>query len=83
VDAVNREEVREVVQEAVRETLVALGIDAADPIQTQADLAWLRRMRKATASAASKIGAAVIGILVTALAGAIWLGARALLRQGP
>lgn len=77
------DEVRALVRATVQETLVSLGVDQRDPLAVQQDLAWLRRMRQATSSAGSKIGAAVIGLLVTALAGAAWLGARALLRQGP
>lgn len=77
------DEVRALVKATVQETLTTLGVDQRDPLQVQQDLAWLRRTRLGLASASAKVGAAIIGIVVTAAAGACWLGARALLRQGP
>ena len=77
----NRDEVREVVRETVAETLTALGLDQSDPTEVQRDLAWLRDVRKASAGARAKAGAALLGLLVTAVAGACWLGLRALLRD--
>lgn len=77
------DEVRALVKATVHETLTTLGVDQADPLSVQQDFAWLRRMRTATSSAWSKVGATLVGIIVAALAGAAWLGARALLKSGP
>ena len=77
----NREEVREVVKDTVRETLTALGLDAQDPIEVQRDLSWVRQTRLASAAMRAKAGAAVLGLLLTAAATAGWLGLKALLRS--
>lgn len=77
----SKEELRGLVRDTVRETLTSLGVDEDDPLETQRDLAWLRDVRKASAGARAKAGAALIGLLVTAVAGACWLGLRALLRE--
>lgn len=79
----NREEIREIVQETVHETLTSLGVDQANPLEFQKDLAWLRDLRKASASARAKAGAAIIGILLTAAAAAVWTGIRAMVRGSP
>jgi hypothetical protein len=76
------EEVRALVREAVRETLTSIGVDQSDPLEVQRDLAWLRDVRQASRSARGKALAALIGLLVTAAAGALWVGLRALLRPG-
>lgn len=73
------EEVREVVSEAVAETLTRLGFDMSDPVQTQRDLAWLRDLRLASAGARAKAGAALLALLVSAIGAACWLGLKALL----
>jgi len=74
------DEVRALVKATVHETLTTLGVDQASPLEVQQDLAWLRRMRKATATAWGKVGATLVGIVVAAVAGAAWLGAKALLK---
>lgn len=77
------DEVRALVKSTVRETLTALGVDEDDPLEVQRDLAWLRDVRKASAGARAKAGAALLALLVSAVAGASWLGLKALLRAGP
>lgn len=77
------DEVRALVKSTVKETLVTLGVDEDDPLEVQRDLAWVRDVRKASASARAKAGAALLGLLVTAIGGACWLGIKALLRPGP
>jgi hypothetical protein len=67
----------------VHETLTSLGIDQKDPLEVQRDLAWLRDLRRASASARAKAGAAIIGILLTAAAAAVWAGLRAVVRGDP
>ena len=74
-------EVRALVQETVRETLTALGVDQSNPLEVQRDLLWLRDLRQASASARAKAGAAVIGILLTAAAVAVWAGVKTMLRS--
>lgn len=80
--SMSREEIQEIVRETVRECLTSLGVDQNDPLETQRDLAWLRDLRKASASARAKAGTALLGVLVSAVLGALWVGLRALLRPG-
>lgn len=80
----SQDQMRELMRETVHETLTGLGVDQSDPLETQRDLAWLRDLRRASASARAKAGATLIGLLVAALGGAVWLGLRAMLREpGP
>lgn len=78
-----RDQLRELMRECVRETLTGLGMDDRDPIEVQRDLAWVRDMRRASASARAKAGAALIGLILTAAAGAVWVGIKAALRSDP
>jgi len=73
-------EVRALVKEAVCQTLESMGIDRRDPVEVQRDMAWLRDVRKASAAARSKAGLTLLGLLVSAVVGAVWLGTRAFLR---
>jgi|WetSurMetagenome_2_1015567.scaffolds.fasta_scaffold573918_2 hypothetical protein len=64
---------------AVRELLIAMGVDANDPealLEMQRDFAHLRDWRKSVAMVKNKTLTAAIGILVTGVAGAIWLAVR-------
>jgi hypothetical protein len=79
----SHEDLRALMRECVSETFDRLGVDQAHPLEIQRDLAWVRDMRRASASARAKALAALVGLLVTAAAGAAWLGVRALLRGGP
>ena len=54
---------RETICATVKETLRALGVDAAHPMEMQRDFAWLRRNRTVSEKISVKI--AVIGGLVT------------------
>jgi hypothetical protein len=78
-----RDELRDLMRECVSETFDRLGVDQTNPLEFQRDLAWVRDMRRASASVRAKGLAALVGLLVTAAAGAAWLGLRALLRGGP
>jgi hypothetical protein len=79
------DEVRALVRSTVKETLTTLGVDEDDPLEVQRDLAWVRDVRKASASARAKAGTALIGLLVAAVAGACWLGFKTILmaKAGP
>lgn len=60
---------------AVREMLLALGVDAHDPasiIKMQQDFAYLRDVREAVATVKTKGLTAAVGILVSGVAAAIW-----------
>lgn len=59
--------------EAVVETLRALGFDTDDPFEVQQDQAFLRTMRQGTRHGIGYAVKTFIGVVVTALAGWIWL----------
>ncbi len=67
----------------VRATLVELGVDAADPIETQADFAFLRRQRLASERLGLATKFALVGVLVSGAAGALWAGIRLAFQQPP
>lgn len=92
-DAELKKLIRETVEETVKSTLLQLGIDVADPIaaqeemaavreiakhvgdpEYQADQLHLRRWRKSMESASNMTLKTALGILVTGILGALWLG---------
>lgn len=73
-----REEMRELIRDTVRETLLSLGIDARNPISMQADFRALREWRQAVQAARRNAALAVIGMLITAAGTALWLGIKAM-----
>lgn len=76
-----RGDVKQVVREAVHETLISLGVDAASPLTVQQDMHFIRELRSASERVRSRGLLALVGILVTAAAGAIWLGIKGSLAQ--
>lgn len=75
---VSRDELRHIISDGVREALLSLGIDAKDPLQTQADLRYLRNWRISVETAKSKGLLVAVGILVTGAIGAFILGLKSL-----
>lgn len=73
------DEARTIVRTCLRE----LGIDAADPMETQADFAFLRRQRLASEKLGMAARLALIGVLVSGAAGALWAGIRHAFQQSP
>lgn len=71
-----KNDVKQVVKEAVKETLISLGMDACDPMEMQQDMHFLRDLRQTTEKIKSKARLAAVGVLVAALLGAVWLGIR-------
>lgn len=54
---------------AVARTLVALGIDADDPLEMQADFLHLRNWRKSTEAVKRKALLTAVGVIVTGAIG--------------
>lgn len=73
------DELRDVIRTTVRETLTSLGIDVTHPIETQADLAYLREFRTTTKAMLRKALLAAVGGLVTGGLACFWLGFKAFL----
>lgn len=91
--------IKETVEETVKSTLLQLGIDTADPItaqeemaavreiakhigdsEYQADQLHLRRWRKAMESASNITLKTALGIIITGVLGALWLGLTSFLK---
>lgn len=70
----DEKQVREIVKESVKETLVTLGIEACDPIDMQRDFQFLREVRQTAEKVKGKAILAAVGVLVAALLGVLWLG---------
>ncbi len=68
------DEARSLIREAVRETFLMLGVKVDDPIEVQKDFQHLREWRTTTDSLKSKGLMALIGILVSGLVAAAWVG---------
>ena len=66
--------VQDVVRTAVTETLITLGMDASDPMSLQQDMHFVREMRQTSEKLRSKGLLVMVGLLLTGLAGAVWLG---------
>ena len=70
----SREDLTEVVREAVHETLLTLGVDAGQPLDVQQDMHFVRELRVASERIQSRGLLALVGILVAGLVGALWVG---------
>ncbi len=66
----DKEQIREIIRDAVRETLISLGVDIEDPIALQKDFAHLRTWRESTDSFKTH---SVKAALFTLVSGAIGL----------
>jgi hypothetical protein len=64
----------ELVRQAVTETLITLGIDAARPIEVQKDMAHLRASRKGSETTRILAKKAAVPIIVAGLTAAVWAG---------
>lgn len=73
-----RDELRELMCEAITEAFVRCGIQADDPIRMQTDFRWLREARERSESLRRKVALTLIGLLVTGLAAATWVGLQSL-----
>lgn len=74
------DEIRQIVREAVHETLTTIGINTQDPealIETQKDQAWLRQARTNSTEFGKKAKLAAIGAGGTVAAWALWEGIKA------
>lgn len=68
----------EIIKKAVNLALAAIGVEVSDRAGLKADLAHLRRWRKSVEQAQSYTVKTVITVLVTGVAGAMWMGFKAL-----
>lgn len=81
-ETLSEQEVESAVEEGVKKALIALGINHENAIDTQEDMAYLRRLRKGSQALTSKVAFTVIGAIVTAIIGLIVAGFIAVLGNG-
>ena len=74
------EEVREIVQDAVKETLVSIGINPKDTTEVQQDMAYIRQFRLGTQSLKGNIGKTIITVLIPGLLYVVWSAIKVLLK---
>lgn len=66
-------EIKKIVSETVNDTLMKLGIDAADPIELQADMQHLRAWRESIKTVKRQSLMTAVGILTTGILGLIYM----------
>jgi len=62
------------VRQAVTETLTTMGIDAANPIEVQMDMAHLRASRKGSETTRALVKKTAVPIIVVGIIAAVWGG---------
>ena len=86
VITMSREELREIIREAVREELHDVGLRTDSPESREAtreDLRFSRQLRKTVEGAASKVGLAIIMAIVGGVMLALWEGLKLLGMRPP
>lgn len=74
--SLSHNEMRLLIGESVRQTLVQLGVESESPIEMQKDFQHLRNWRLSGEEIKRKSIIAVVGMFLTGLFGLVWLGLR-------
>lgn len=82
MNGATREELRELMQQTVCETLTRLGIDVRNPIELQADMRALREWRLLMKAIRKSAIVSLLGLLVTGLGTATWIGIKSFFKKG-
>jgi hypothetical protein len=69
-----QQELKELVSEAVTETLTKLGVDTTNPVEMQRDFQHLREWRQTTSSLKRHGMLTLLGIFIAGAVAALWLG---------
>jgi hypothetical protein len=69
---VSIEEIKSIVAESVKQTLIQLGLDTSDPIQIQKDMAFARDLRKNTEAIKRGGFITICGTIIAGMLGLIW-----------
>ena len=72
-----RGELKDLLQEAVTDALVKLGMDIEDPIEMQRDFQHLRDWRVAVGQARSKGFLTIVGLLTAGIFAGLWIAFKA------
>jgi len=74
---------KQAAREAVKETFVSMGLDTQDPKEAQADMAFLRKQRKASDRIGWALRMAVYTTVATGLLSMLWVGFKEVLKYPP
>lgn len=74
INALTPEQLRQVVRETVHETMISLGIEASEVAEMQRDFIFLRQLRQTHEQIKSRALIVLVGTIITATLGAVWLG---------
>lgn len=83
-DKLTRDEVEEIVKSTVAQTLFNLGLDSSAPdsiVELRKDMAHLRKWRQSVDQVQSTTFMVALGIVITGIMGALWLGFKMMLGQ--
>lgn len=78
---ISREDLREIISEGVTEAFRSMGIDSMQPIEMQRDMAHLRKWRVSVEKTTSTTFTVALGVIVSGLLGAVWLGISTIIGQ--
>jgi len=78
----SKDELKELMEEAVHDAFTKMGIDASDPLEMQRDFSHLREWRKSVDTVRSKSLLTVVGIFIAGAAAALWIGFKAAVQTG-
>jgi len=82
VEHVAEQAAQRAAEKAVADTLKTLGVDVADPFETQKDMAYIRDLRNSSARISNKALLTVVGTVVTAAIGMLILGVQGWFKSG-
>lgn len=74
--SLSKEEINQVVAEAVRQTLLQMGVDSENPIEMQRDFQHLRQWRRAGEEIKQKSIVATISIFATGVLALVLIGVK-------
>lgn len=70
---ITQEQIRDIVEDTVRTTLMTLGVDANNPLEFQKDMAHVRNWRQSVETVKRQSLMTAIGILTTGAVGVLWM----------
>ena len=82
-EVLSRNEMRDLMHDAVIEAMSTLGIDARNPMDVQLDMQYLRVLRLTSDKVKSKVIMTLVGVLIMATLAATWIGFKSFLPPAP
>lgn len=79
---VNLDELKVVVSESVRQTLIQIGISTADPIEMQKDMQHLRSWRTSMEQVQRKSMLTLITVAISGIFAMLWVGFTTMISKG-